>query len=50
MFRPDQEISVIFDQNEQGFFLGTNRLCQEIQDHPVRFGRGRLHHPSTEDD
>ena len=50
IFRPYQRRSVIFPDNEQALFPGPNRLRQKNQDHPVRFGTGRLYHLSTEDD
>jgi hypothetical protein len=50
IFRQYQRISVNFPDNEQALFPGPNRLRQKNQDHPVRFGTGRLYHLSTEDD
>lgn len=47
MCRTSLEGGVPVRKNEQDLFPGSNGQRQKTQDHPVRFGTGRLYHPST---
>ena len=47
---PTELRRLVFPDNEQSLFPGLNRLRLKNQEHPVRFGTGRLFHLSTEDD
>ena len=41
--------NVVFLNDEEGLFPGSNHSCQKHQEHAVRFGTGRSFHVSAQD-